>query len=271
MNVVVSYTETATNPSLQVHAICQGDFVDVKETIHKDYNVALWLTGETTTWHALADGTVFAVGSPTILHVYEKYSKPGRVYGQTPKRKLVRVYEVITYAGTVINVGTTKTAAAAPRTSDAKCVSYASVMEELKQKLAEKEKRKHSTTIPPQCYTKPTVKRDVFNADAFIDQFMMQQTTMTPVKSENEHFDADDDESFDSSIGSSMEESERASTAFERTERDDDYLNFWAVAAPKYFAQIDELWPPTQPEDVADYTSETVPSYQTAARWNFKA
>lgn len=128
-------------------------------------------------WEALANGQHFALipnsnessssssgfaANERVIEVWEKFGKPGRLYGETPRKRLVRVFHCVSFDGCVVpappprviiqhkNVTSTSSAAS-------KHVAFSTVLVELQEKL--KERADKQTRVIPKTPVPPPKKR----------------------------------------------------------------------------------------------------------------
>lgn len=121
-------------------------------------------------WESFENGTLFGIPDGLCIVVWQKYSKPGRVYGESARRRIVRVFERVPYDGGVTRHTTVAMKSAPP--ADVKRVSFGNVIEELKDRFDSRvallskprprvyEKEVHPIKMIPNPLFVPTTEQD---------------------------------------------------------------------------------------------------------------
>ncbi len=92
-------------------------------------------------WRNFANGVQFGmVSDENTITIWEKYGRPGRLYGETPKKRLTRVFQKVAFDGGVMAAPPPiiKPVVTRPTTTGQKQADFANVVVELKEKLAKR-------------------------------------------------------------------------------------------------------------------------------------
>lgn len=137
-------------------------------------------------WKNLKNGTFFGqVDGEREISIWRKYGKPGRLYGETPKRKLVETFRCISHDGSIIVFPRATPVLKVPRL-DEKCVHFGNVLVELQEKLNKKPTTNAACTAQSNVPMKKRARKTTVDTADFLN--FVEQVHTNPLSVSHEYY-----------------------------------------------------------------------------------